>query len=227
MLQRGIWHEGGLIGPVRIPHFFCFRSLSSLSFLRGGRNGAEIRINDKSFQVISIRTRPSARLTSFQTHQCHRNQITSQGTTHWIRLTGWQLMQSDLDRFVSSQPAASPPNISFTSQEVRDRKSAFVAYIIPATDPSQVRNAIAHVRRTHASRPPAHEVAAWRFMTLKPGVTGLGGEEDFEVVSAYDDDGEKWAGGRVLNIMKQRGVMDAVVVVSRWWAHTLVCCGRV
>lgn len=53
-------------------------------------------------------------------------------------------------------------------------------------------------------------------MTLKPGMTGLGGEDDFEVVSAYDDDGEKWAGGRVLNIMKQTGVMDAVVVVSRW-----------
>ena len=53
-------------------------------------------------------------------------------------------------------------------------------------------------------------------MTLKPGTTGLDGEDDFEIVSAYDDDGEKWAGGRVLNIMKQMGVMDAVVVVSRW-----------
>ena len=117
---------------------------------------------------------------------------------------------------MSSQLVSSLSAISFTSQEVRDRKSAFVAYIVPATDVSQVRNAVAHIRRTHASRPPAHEVAAWRFMTLKSGMTGLGGEDDFEVVSAYDDDGEKWAGGRVLNIMKQAGVMDAVVVVSRW-----------
>jgi len=125
-------------------------------------------------------------------------------------------MQSTLDHFVSSQPTASPPTISFTSQEIRDRKSAFVAYVIPVKDTSQVRDAVAHIRRTHASRPPAHEIVAWRFMTLKPGVTGLGGEDDFEVVSAYDDDGEKWAGGRVLNIMKQASVMDAVVVVSRW-----------
>lgn len=101
-----------------------------------------------------------------------------------------------------------------------------MAYIVPATDASQVRNAIAYIRRTHASRPPAHEVAAWRFMTLKSGMTGLGGEGDFEVVSAYDDDNEKWAGGRVLNIMKQTGVMDAVVVVSRWWVRPPAYRGR-
>lgn len=136
-------------------------------------------------------------------------------------------MQSSLDHLVSSDTAASPPTISFTSQEIRDRKSAFVAYIIPVKDASQVRDAVAHIRRTHASRPPAHETAAWRFMSLKSGMTGLGGEDDFEVVSAYDDDGEKWAGGRVLNIMKQTAVMDAVVIVSRWWVDPLACCGRV
>jgi len=134
-----------------------------------------------------------------------------------------QVMQSNLDHFVSSPPAPSPPKISFTSQEIRDRKSAFVAYIIPVKDASQVKDAVAHIRRMHASRPPAHEITAWRFMTLKPGMTGLGGEDDFEVVSAYDDDGEKWAGGKVLNIMRQAGVMDAVVVVSRWWVHPPVC----
>ncbi|KAF9782410.1 ribosomal protein S5 domain 2-type protein [Thelephora terrestris] len=131
-------------------------------------------------------------------------------------------MQSSLDHFVSSQPAASPPAISFTSQEIRDRKSAFVAYIIPAKDASQVKDAIAYIRRTHANRSPAHEVAAWRFMSLKPGMTGLGGEDDFEVISSYDDDGEKWAGGRVLNIMKQAGVLDAVVVVSRWFGGIML-----
>ena len=136
---------------------------------------------------------------------------------------GFHLMQSSLaDHFVSPETVASPPAVSFTSQEIRDRKSAFVAYIIPVKDAYQVKDAIAYIRRIHAGRPPAHEVAAWRFMTLKPGMTGLGGEDDFEVVSAYDDDGEKWAGGRVLNIMKQTGVMDAVVVVSRWWVHPLV-----
>lgn len=131
-------------------------------------------------------------------------------------------MQSSIDHFASPETTASPPTISFTSQEIRDRKSAFVAYIISVKDASQVRDAIAYVRGTHVSRPPAHQVAAWRFMALKPGMTGLGGEGDFEVVSAYDDDGEKWAGGRVLNIMKQTGAMDAVVIVSRWWVRPFV-----
>jgi len=131
-------------------------------------------------------------------------------------------MQSSLDDFVSSHSVVSLPAISFTSQEIRDRKSAFVAFILPAKDPSQVKDAIAYIRRTHANRPPAHEVAAWRFVTLKPGATGLGGEGDFEVVSAYDDDGEKWAGGRILSIMKQTGVMDAVVVVSRWFGGIML-----
>jgi putative IMPACT (imprinted ancient) family translation regulator len=126
------------------------------------------------------------------------------------------VMQQSLDHFTSPHSSTSIPTISFTSQEIRDRKSAFVAFIIPVNDASQVKDAIAYIRRTHADRPPTHEVAAWRFMTLKPGVTGLGGEDDFEVVSAYDDDGEKWAGGRVLTIMKQMGVIDAVIVVSRW-----------
>lgn len=131
-------------------------------------------------------------------------------------------MLHGLDHFTSPRSSASNiPTISFTSQEIRDRKSAFVAYIIPANNVSQVKDAVAYIRRTHAGRPPAHEVAAWRIMTLKPGVTGLGGEDDFQVLSAYDDDGEKWAGGRVLNIMKQMGVIDAVVVVSRWWAMSL------
>lgn len=125
-------------------------------------------------------------------------------------------MQPSIVRFVQPATSDSHPAISFTSQEVRDRKSAFVAYIFPAKNVSQVKQAIAHIRRIHATRPPTHEVAAWRFMTLKPGMTGLGGEDDFQVISAYDDDGEQWAGGKVLNVMKQTGMMDAVVVVSRW-----------
>lgn len=131
-------------------------------------------------------------------------------------------MQQHLDRFITPQASTSAPTISFTSQEIRDRKSAFVAYIVSANDVTQVKDAIAHIRRTHADRPPAHEVTAWRFMALKPGMTGLGGEGDFEVISACDDDGEKWAGGRVVNVMRQVGVIDAVVVVSRWYVSKVL-----
>lgn len=164
------------------------------------------------------RFHPSCRCPS----HIHFRLTTGKGSDPADQTLRTRIMQSSLtNHFVSPETAASPPKISFASQEIRDRKSAFVAYIVPVKDASQVKDAIAYVRRTHANRPPAHEVTAWRFMTLKPGMTGLGGEDDFEVVSAYDDDGEKWAGGRVLNIMKQTSVMDAVVVVSRWWVHPL------
>lgn len=55
-------------------------------------------------------------------------------------------------------------------------------------------------------------------MVLKSGKTGLGGPEDFEVKSGCKDDGERFAGARVLKVMETEGVIDAVVVVSRWWA---------
>lgn len=53
-------------------------------------------------------------------------------------------------------------------------------------------------------------------MSLKNGKTGLGGPDDFEVASGSDDDGEKYAGGRILKVMQAEGVLDAVVIVSRW-----------
>jgi len=30
------------------------------------------------------------------------------------------------------------------------------------------------------------------------------------------DDGESWAGGKVLKVMQSMAVIDAVVIVSRW-----------
>lgn len=53
-------------------------------------------------------------------------------------------------------------------------------------------------------------------MVLKAGKTGLGGEGDFQVISGSDDDGERWGGEKILKVMKASGVIDAVVVVSRW-----------
>ena len=124
-------------------------------------------------------------------------------------------MTSNLDSFVkTSKP---PPKSLATSQEVRDRGSTFVATVYAASSPDEARRAVNHLKHvTHGARPASHEIAAWRCMVLKAGKTGLGGPDDFEVVSGSDDDGEKYAGGRVLKVMQAEGVIDAVVVVSRW-----------
>ena len=39
-------------------------------------------------------------------------------------------------------------------------------------------------------------------MSLKPGRTGLEGEDDFELRTGSEDDGEDWAGGKVLKVSK-------------------------
>lgn len=52
---------------------------------------------------------------------------------------------------------------------------------------------------------------------LRQGRTGLG-DDDFMLVEGSEDDNEKWAGAKVLGVMKSLAVLDAVVIVSRWYA---------
>jgi putative IMPACT (imprinted ancient) family translation regulator len=125
------------------------------------------------------------------------------------------LMQSSLDSFVTS--SKSPPQPISTSQEVRDRGSVFIANIFKATSVKQVKDAIGYLRDiAHSAKPAHHEISAWRCMVLKSGRSGLAGEDDFEVTSGYNDDGERYAGERILKVMKSLGIIDAVVIVSRW-----------
>lgn len=105
-----------------------------------------------------------------------------------------------------------------TSQEIRDRGSTFIANIYRATNADEARKAVAHLRNvTHGSHRASHEMYAWRCMVLKSGRTGLGGPDDFKVDSGCEDDGEKYGGGKILKIMQSEGIIDAVLVVSRWY----------
>ncbi|KAL4071290.1 ribosomal protein S5 domain 2-type protein [Scleroderma yunnanense] len=127
---------------------------------------------------------------------------------------------SNLDTFVqSSRP---PPVTIATSQEIRDRGSIFVAGVYRATNVEDVKAAVRyHKDVVHAGK-EVYEISAWRCMVLKSGRTGLGGPDDFELRTGYDDGGEQWAGGKVLKIMQTEGIIDAVVIVSRWFGGTLL-----
>ena len=122
-----------------------------------------------------------------------------------------------LDAFVShSKP---PPAPLATSSEIHDRASVFQAYIYPCTSSSQAEKLRAYVGSVvHKKNPASHEMCAWRCMALKKGKSGLGegGDEDFEVNGGSKNDGEDGGGKRILETMKDEGVLDAVVVVSRW-----------
>lgn len=58
-------------------------------------------------------------------------------------------------------------------------------------------------------------------MTLKKGRDGLG-EDDFKVEEGIEDDGESWAGSKILKVMKDQAAIDAVVIVSRWYGGVML-----
>jgi putative IMPACT (imprinted ancient) family translation regulator len=55
-------------------------------------------------------------------------------------------------------------------------------------------------------------------MVLKEGCTGLEGPDDFRLREGNNDDGERWGGERILGVLRKQGIIDAVVVCSRWFA---------
>lgn len=130
---------------------------------------------------------------------------------------------STLDSFISSSTSRLPPECIATSQEIRDRGSTFVATIYPAASLKEARAAVAHVKHiVHRAKPASHEVAAWRCMVLRPGKTGLEGPDDFELQTGCQDDGEQHGGGKVLRVMQDEGILDAAVVVSRWYVLSVL-----
>ena len=120
------------------------------------------------------------------------------------------------------QPSKPYPQPICTSQEIRDRGSIFVANIFRTTSEDEARKAVAHLRNViHGSHRATHEMYAWRCMVLKAGKTGLAGPDDFQVESGCEDDGERYGGGKILKIMQSEGIIDAVLVVSRWCVSAL------
>lgn len=127
-----------------------------------------------------------------------------------------------MDDFVShSRPAPVP---LATSSEIHDRNSIFSASIYTATSLSSVNAIVRHVRNTlhYGPKKASHEMSAWRFMTVRNDKTGLGGPDDFMLQDGSDDDGELWAGGKILKVMREEKVLDTVVIVSRWCGGVLL-----
>ncbi|GAA98134.1 uncharacterized protein L969DRAFT_85938 [Mixia osmundae IAM 14324] len=118
-----------------------------------------------------------------------------------------------------------------TSSTVVDRDSCFVAYATSITSKADALAFQAHVKVLHEGSigkgklgPASHNVLAWRTITLRPGKNGLGeqGDEDFEVAAGSHNDGEDRAGPTMLNVLEKEGVVDVVVIVSRWFGGTML-----
>lgn len=127
-----------------------------------------------------------------------------------------------MDAFVTH--SRSIPIALFTSQDIRDRASLFTASIYSVDSPSSYKSLMNHLKSANKSsaNPASHVISALRCMALKPKHTGLNGPDDFVLQTENDDDDEKWGSQRILSVMQAEGIIDAVVVVKRWYGGIML-----
>lgn len=95
------------------------------------------------------------------------------------------------------------------SEVVIEKKSVFVARAARVHDADTAKMNVRHLVATDRKAARAtHNMTAWR-------IQGRGREG--VVIKDCDDDGETAAGARLLHLLELTGVMDGMVVVSRWY----------
>ncbi|ORX39983.1 hypothetical protein BD324DRAFT_607128 [Kockovaella imperatae] len=72
------------------------------------------------------------------------------------------------------------------------------------------------------AREPDHRMWALRSVCLKESKDGTQGEDDFQLLEIYNDDGEKFGGDRILRILKEEAAIDILVVVCRWYGGDMI-----
>ncbi|EAL22764.1 hypothetical protein CNBB2120 [Cryptococcus deneoformans B-3501A] len=60
------------------------------------------------------------------------------------------------------------------------------------------------------AREPDHRMWACRALCLKEGKNGTEGEEAFQLVECFSDDGEKFGGERVLKVLREQNAVDVL-----------------
>jgi putative IMPACT (imprinted ancient) family translation regulator len=100
------------------------------------------------------------------------------------------------------------PN-SFHSSSIVDRKSKFVAHARKVTTKEEAEAFWRKVQSTEKGA--THNILAYR--TQLP---------DGNIIEEYNDDGETYAGNRVLTLLKTLDAKNVVVVVTRWFGGQLL-----
>src|SRR5687768_16710113 len=107
---------------------------------------------------------------------------------------------------VETNNDASPT--SFHSSSIIDRKSKFVAHAKKVTTKEEAE---AFWRKIQATEKGAtHNILAYRLLS------------DGNFIEEYHDDGETYAGNRVLTLLKTLDAKNVVVVVTRWFGGQLL-----
>ncbi|EFQ35478.1 uncharacterized protein GLRG_10622 [Colletotrichum graminicola M1.001] len=113
--------------------------------------------------------------------------------------------------------AASTPSPWSTSRQITFKSSTFVARVTSAGDDGQ---ASALIRSLLSTEPHLKTAAhnAWGYRVQKQGQ----GRKSREIHEVCEDDGETGCGEFILRLMREAGVDDVVVVLSRWFGGELL-----
>ena len=93
-----------------------------------------------------------------------------------------------------------------------DRKSTFQAHIAHVVSEKQVKQVIGNLKENRKVAHATHNIMAYRIET--------GSSNSF--LQDHDDDGEDFAGNRLLHLLQILKVKNIVVVVSRWFGGILL-----
>lgn len=94
----------------------------------------------------------------------------------------------------------------FTSEEIIDRKSKFIARCLGVHSEQNAIEMIEDLLKDKKLRTATHNIQAWRIK-----------RDDGLMNQNCDDDGESAAGSRLLHLLNITNCVDVVVVVSRWY----------
>ncbi|KAB5595220.1 thiamine biosynthesis protein [Ceratobasidium theobromae] len=109
---------------------------------------------------------------------------------------------------------------TFKSECIQAKDSTFQARLFSLDSPAPVSSILAYMRRQYPDF--QHHMAAWRYLVLKPGMTGLEGDHAFEPEKGCEDDGESRGGKTILDVLERTGLSDVLVVVSRRFGGTML-----
>lgn len=109
---------------------------------------------------------------------------------------------------------------AFKSEPLQIKDSTFQARLFNLDAPEHKAKILAHMKRNYSEY--QHHMAGWRYLVLKPGMTGLEGEDAFTVEQGSVDDGETRGGKAVLDVIEKMGMCDVLVVVSRRFGGTML-----
>ncbi|KAJ3113443.1 hypothetical protein HDU96_003383 [Phlyctochytrium bullatum] len=117
--------------------------------------------------------------------------------------------------------AAEAPPLTPSKLAITDRQSKFVAHAAAIRSKKDLDAVVASVNLHQLLSTATHNIRAWRYLNLRPGRSGES-EEDFIVMEGFEDDGEQWAGSKLLKLMQVSGACDCVVVCTRWYGGELL-----